>query len=110
MYSSGSQKVSPASYSTYTEIHCVIDPAFKALQDLTSNNAKIASAESTIRACEDELAKLSSLNAPGISSWWINPIGNRSRYLLKKLKDAEKSLEKLEAANADLKKILSKTS
>lgn len=85
-----------------------LDPVFKATQDLNSNFAKIVSAESTILSCEDELQTLSSLHGPAVSSWWRSPLSDRSRYLLKKLKDAEKTLEKLEAANVDLKKILAK--
>jgi hypothetical protein len=86
------------------------DPVFKATQEISSNSTKIASAESTVRSCEEELGKLSELNKSGVvSSWWRNPVSDRSRYLLRKLRDAEKTVEKLEAANADLKKLLAKS-
>ena len=75
------------------------------------NNTRITSAESTVRSCEDELTKLSELKEPvPVRSSWVgkrNPATARAAYLLKKIQGAEATIEKLEAANAELKKVLS---
>ena len=70
----------------------------------------IASAESTIRACEDELSKLKELGGVNTAHWWSSSNGMeaRSTYLMKKMDAAVDKLIKLEAKNAELKKVLAK--
>lgn len=88
------------------------DPVFRATQELSLNTARIASAEATVKSCEEELRLLSELNEPvPIRSGWYgkrNAAIARASYILKKMQAAEATVEKLEAANSDLKKILVK--
>lgn len=87
-----------------------LDPVFHAIQELDSNAKRIASAETTIKACEDELKGLATIGETQ-SSWTgrRSATNLRASYLLKKMTAAEKTLEKLEAQNAELKKVLAKT-
>ena len=86
-----------------------IDPVFRAQQDIASNEKRIASAEKTIRTCEEELLNLHTIGTTA-AHWWSKRTATsiRSSYLMKKLQTAEANVEKLEAANAELKKILAK--
>lgn len=92
--------------------YLLVDPIFYATQEMSSNSARIASAESTVRSCEEELIKISSFKEPvPIRSSWFgkrNPSTVRATYLLKNMQAAEATIEKLEATNAELKKVLSK--
>jgi len=88
----------------------VADPVFHAIQELSSNSQRITSAEATIKACEDELKELATIGDTR-SSWMSrrSATAARAAYLLKKMHAAENTLEKLEVANAELKKVLAKT-
>ncbi|KAL5532911.1 YME2 [Sanghuangporus sanghuang] len=91
----------------------VADSVFYAIQEMSSNSARIASAESTVRSCEEELSKLSSLKEPvPVRTSWLgkrNPSTVRATYLLKKMQAAETTIEKLEATNAELQKVFLKS-
>ncbi|KAH8108444.1 RNA12 protein-domain-containing protein [Phellopilus nigrolimitatus] len=94
----------------------VADAVFRTTQEIASNTKRIAGAEATVRACEDELRTLSEIQgavaaARAGSAWWgkKNAAAVRAAYVLKKMQVAESSLEKLEATNAELKKVLSKS-
>jgi len=87
----------------------VNDPIFQATQDIAFNEKIVASAESTVKACEAELTTLKELGtAP--SHWWggRTAASARADYLLQKMLDAEAKIETLERRNADLKKVLVK--
>ncbi len=85
------------------------DPVFEAIQEISYNEQLIASAETTVKGCEDELLHLKDIGM-GQQHWWSSQSGisARSLYVAKKLQDAETKLEKLEVKNVELKKILSK--
>ncbi|KAI0721515.1 exonuclease [Cerioporus squamosus] len=85
----------------------VSDSIFKATQDIAFNEKVIASAESTVKACEDELLVLKDVDA-GTASWWGSQraVEMREHYLLKKMRAAEQKIESLEKENAKLKKTL----
>ncbi|THH05738.1 hypothetical protein EW145_g4580 [Phellinidium pouzarii] len=87
----------------------VADPVFRATQEISSNAQRIAGAEATVRACEEELQLLTSVGdlRPG----WLarrNAAAARSSYILKKMHAAEVTLERLEAMNAELRKVLAR--
>ncbi len=85
------------------------DPVFRALQDIAFNEKKIASAESTVRSIEDELLKLNKIGTSGAHWWSKKPAtAYRTAYLVRKMLAAENSIEKLEATNVDLKKLVAK--
>ncbi|KDQ60596.1 hypothetical protein JAAARDRAFT_67035 [Jaapia argillacea MUCL 33604] len=87
----------------------VRDPIFQATQDISFNEKQIASAESIVRACEEELLTLKQLGTD--PNHWLESLGassTRSAYLFKKMQAAEVKVEALEKKNAALKKVLSK--
>ena len=91
-----------------------IDPVFRATQDMAVNDKLIATADSTIKACEDELATLQEIIGPVrfLHSVWQST-GRRAsmerrRYLLKKMYDAQSRIQTLEKQNVDLKRILAR--
>jgi len=85
------------------------DPVFRALQDIAFNEKKIASAESTVRSIEDELLKLNKIGTSGAHWWSKKPAtAYRTAHLMRKMLAAENSIEKLEATNVDLKKLVAK--
>ncbi|KAF7974077.1 hypothetical protein HWV62_13499 [Athelia sp. TMB] len=88
----------------------VRDPVFQANQDIAFNEKIIASSENTVRACEDELMTLKDLGGAYSSWWWWGqtPSSQRAKFLLSKMKDAEKKVEMLEKRNTELKKVLAK--
>ncbi|KAI0637238.1 exonuclease [Trametes polyzona] len=88
----------------------VHDPTFQATQDIAFNEKVIASAESTVRACEDELLTLKDVDA-GTASWWGSKraVEMRANHLLRKMRAAQDKIEALERQNAQLKKVLAKT-
>lgn len=90
-------------------MHVLSDPVFHAIQELSSNSQRIASAEATVKACENELKELATIGETR-SSWTgrRSATAARASYLLKKMHAAETTLEKLEAANVELKKVLAK--
>lgn len=63
-----------------------------------------------MKACEDELLKLHEIGTSG-AHWWSRKPATafRASYLMKKLLAAESTIEKLEAANVELKRILAKS-
>jgi hypothetical protein len=85
------------------------DPIFQASQDLASNTRLIDSAETTVRACEQELQVLRTI---GLDSehWWsgATAMGIRAKYLMDKMANAQGTLEKLEKHNGELKKVLAR--
>ena len=78
------------------------------LADLANSEKVIASSESKIRVCEDELMRLKEIGAD--SSWWGSKRASseRAAYLYSNMLAAERKIEVLEKRNAELKKILSK--
>ncbi|KAI0747869.1 exonuclease [Daedaleopsis nitida] len=88
----------------------VNDSVFKATQDIAFNEKVIASAETTVKACEAELLTLKDVDA-GTANWWGSKraVEMRASYLLKKMRAAEDKIEGLEKQNVQLKKVLSKT-
>ncbi|KAI0670636.1 RNA12 protein-domain-containing protein [Trametes maxima] len=87
----------------------VHDPTFQATQDIAFNEKVIASAEATVRACEDELLTLKDVDA-GTASWWGSKraVEMRANHLLRKMRAAQDKVEALERQNAQLKKVLAK--
>jgi hypothetical protein len=76
---------------------------------LADSEKVIASSESKIRVCEDELMRLKEIMAAD-SSWWggKRASSERAAYLFNNMLVAERKIEALEKRNAELKKILSK--
>lgn len=87
-----------------------IDPIFNAMQEIALNEKTIASAETTVRACEDELMTLRNIGLDIGSSMLrgAGATGLRATYLLNKMKEASQKIEKLEAVNIKLKMVLSR--
>lgn len=92
-----------------TLLTIIPDPIFQATQDIAYNTKLIASADSTIKSCEQELLILKDVEA-GTSGLWgsRSAVTQRVEYLLKNMRAAETKIETLEKQNAALKKILSK--
>lgn len=88
------------------------DPVFRATQDMAVNDKLIASADSTIKACEVELATLQEITGPErfFQSLWKSRRASMERrnYLLKKLYEAQVRIQTLEKQNVDLKRTLAK--
>ena len=88
------------------------DPVFRATQDMAVNDNLIAGADSTIKACEAELATLQEITGPEsfFQSLWRSRRASmeRRRYLLKKMYEAQVRIQTLEKQNVDLKKTLAK--
>lgn len=88
------------------------DPVFRATQEMGINDKLIASADSTIKACEAELATLQEITGTErfFQSLWKNKRASneRRRYLLKKMYDAQVRLQTLEKQNVDLKRTLAR--
>jgi hypothetical protein len=84
------------------------DAVFAATQDISFNKKLILACESTIRSCEDELARLTDIGERTRSPVWGEDRAVRARikYLLKKIGEAESKLEGLEKVNARLKKVV----
>jgi hypothetical protein len=79
----------------------LVDPVFAATQDLALNTKTAATAEMTIKACEDELHKLHEIGSS-------RAVRKREDYLLTKMKKAQDTLESLEYEAGELKKVLAK--
>lgn len=79
----------------------LIDTVFRATQDLAVNDKNIASAESVVRACEDELLRLRELGSSRTAR-------RRENFLLDKMHAAQVKIEGLETQNVELKKVLAK--
>jgi hypothetical protein len=89
------------------------DRVFQATQDISFNEKLIASSESTVRTCEQELDTLRGIELDSQQSWlaWLFFGGKsaaraRTRYLLDKMLAAEMKIEALERKNVELKKVL----
>lgn len=69
----------------------------------------IASAESAIKACEQELLTLKEIGTDR-EHWWggNSASSSRARYLLSKMQASAMKIEALEKRNAELKKVLAK--
>ena len=72
------------------------------------NEKSIASADATIRACEDELTTLRNIGLDTGSSLWrgAGAASQRAGYLLGKMREATEKIEQLEVTNVKLKKVL----
>ncbi|TFK42802.1 RNA12 protein-domain-containing protein [Crucibulum laeve] len=92
----------------------VNDKIFQATQDIAFNEKLIASAESTVRTCEEELKALKGMMGAEPRHWWDWIVGRRSacreraKYVCEKMLASEKKMEGLERKNAELKKVLAK--
>ncbi|KAJ7105752.1 RNA12 protein-domain-containing protein [Mycena crocata] len=87
----------------------VNDSIFAATQDIAFNDKLIASAESTVKACEQELLTLKEIGTDGEHWWGGNSASStRSRYLLSKMGASAMKIETLERKNLELKKVLAK--
>ncbi|KAJ7366501.1 RNA12 protein-domain-containing protein [Mycena albidolilacea] len=83
----------------------VNDSIFQATQDIAFNEKVIAAAESTVKACEQELLSLKDIGG----GWGGNAASStRSRYLLSKMHASAMKIEALEGRNSELKKVLAK--
>ena len=76
------------------------------MQDVALNEKAIASAESSIKSCEEELLKLEQIRPLDRGIFSTGATQQRAAFLLKKMRDAETKIEKLEEINAKLKKSL----
>jgi len=78
------------------------------MQDIDYNKQLITASESTIKACEEELLRLTEIGEHTRSSVFgtDRAVGLRTRYLLKAMGEASAKIETLERANAKLKKLL----
>lgn len=83
-----------------------VDATFRAVQDIALNEKAIASAESSIKTCEEELLKLEQIKPLDTGLLSIGATRQRAAFLLKKMRDAETKIEKLEEINLKLKKSL----
>ncbi|EJD53233.1 exonuclease [Auricularia subglabra TFB-10046 SS5] len=85
--------------------HLVDDALFQATQDLAYNEKAIASAESTVKACEAEMTTLKELASESSTRRAANA---RAKYLSNKMQAAQTKIEQLEAKNAALHKVISR--
>lgn len=83
-----------------------IDTVFRSVQDIALNEKAIASNESTIKSCEDELLRLEQIRHLDSGVLSIGATRQRANFLLNKMAEAEKKIERLEQTNAKLKKDL----
>lgn len=83
---------------------------FSATQDIEYNKQLITASESTIKACEDELLRLTEIGVHTRSSVFgaNRAVSMRTRYLLNAMGEASAKIESLEKANARLKRLLVK--
>ncbi|KAJ6547159.1 RNA12 protein-domain-containing protein [Mycena capillaripes] len=87
----------------------VKDSIFQATQDIAFNEKVIASAESTVKVCEQELLALKEIGTDSEHWWGGNSASStRSRYLLSKMQASTLKIEALERRNSELKKVLAK--
>ena len=84
------------------------DTVFCAMQDIDYNKQLITMSESVIKACEEELARLTEIGEHTKSSIFgtDRAVNLRTRYLLNSMGEASTRIETLERANAKLKKLL----
>lgn len=80
------------------------------MQDIDYNKQLITASESMIKACEEELARLTGIGEYTKSSIFgtDRAVTLRTRYLLNSMGEASAKIESLERANAKLKKLLAK--
>ena len=83
-----------------------IDVTFRAVQDIALNEKAIASAESSIKSCEEELLRLEQIKPLDRGLFSTGATQQRATFLLKKMRDAETKVEKLDEMNTRLKKSL----
>ncbi|KAK7023862.1 mitochondrial escape protein 2 [Favolaschia claudopus] len=88
----------------------VNDQIFQATQDIAFNEKIIASSESTIKSCEQELLSLKEINKDNQHWLWggSTAAATRSRYLQSKMLSSSLKIETLERRNSELKKALAK--
>ncbi|KAF8208542.1 exonuclease [Mycena galopus ATCC 62051] len=87
----------------------VNDSIFQAIQDIAFNEKSIASEESTIKTCEQELLSLKEIGRD-FEHWWSTNAASsaRAKYLLSKMQASTMKIEALEKRNSELKKVLVK--
>ena len=95
----------PITFSRVAD-HLFVDATFRAVQDIALNEKAIASAESSIKTCEEELLKLEQIRPLDSGLLSSGATRQRAAFLLKKMRDAETKIEKLEEINTKLKKSL----
>lgn len=95
------------------------DPVFRATQQIEYNTALISAAETTIKACETELAQLRDITANGgvqalgtekggiLGLGSSSAIRDRAGRLLDKMQTSLDKLVKLERENGECMKVLS---
>jgi len=89
----------------------VNDPIFRSIQELGFNKKQIASAEASVRTCEEELLTLKSIGLDVRESYWSRPpVSLRANYLMRKMRSCSQKIIDLEDRNFRLKKILAKGS
>jgi len=78
------------------------------MQDIEYNKQLITASESMIKACEEELMRLTEIGEYTRSSVFgtDRAVGLRTRYLLNAMGEASAKIETLERANGKLKKLL----
>ncbi|KAF7338610.1 Mitochondrial escape protein 2 [Mycena venus] len=87
----------------------VKDSIFQATQDIAFNEKIIASAESTVKACEQELLALKEIGKDSEHWWGGNTASStRTNYLLSKMQASTLKIEALERKNSELKKVLAR--
>lgn len=92
--------------------NCSTDPVFHSSQSIDFNNQVLASNESAVKACEEELLSLSTLD--GVKSAWLkrlfasDPIELRAGAILERMKTAQTAINHLERDNATIKAVLAK--
>lgn len=81
---------------------------FSASQDIDYNKQLIAASETMIKACEEELLRLTEIGEHTRSSIFgtDRAVGVRVRYLLSTMGEASAKIESLERVNAKLRKLL----
>ena len=81
---------------------------FSATQDIDYNKQLISASESAIKACEEELLRLTQIGEHTRSSVFgtDRAVSLRTRYLLNIMGEASVKIDSLERANAKLKKLL----
>jgi len=89
----------------------LLDPIFRAVQDVAFNAKLIEKAEATVLACEQELQVLRMIGFD-TARWWrrTSATGIRAKYLMEKMANAQARLQKLEKENEELRKVLAQAS
>ena len=89
----------------------LLDPIFRAVQDVSFNAKVIEKAEATVLSCEQELQVLRMIGFD-TARWWrrTSATGIRAKYLMEKMANAQARLQKLEKESEELRKVLAQVS